>query len=177
MSTLASTGLSGARALRCCEQAPLRYQLAVTAVMGALAAEIANVRTYELLESSVILALGGQKVTRETDFERLLRKPFKTPGGSDFEKLIQKPYRPPVPRIQRITTGQALPLGSILLLTGTALSSLVRQMAALETMTAVLHVLDNVQPAKFDCERCIRQALWRQNRPQKKESAKIRRRI
>lgn len=140
--------------------------------------EVLQMRTSDIFKATLLLGLGAKKVVPHgSDLERLLQKPFRTPGGttSTFEKLLEKPFRPTPPKIIRIDTGRTIPIGSIVLMGSEALGSLVRQTATLETLTAVLQVLDNVSPT-FSCEGCIRRSLWSQKHPQVKQSLKIRKR-
>lgn len=179
MSSFASTGLSGANALRCCQSGPLRYELELRRLLGEMIREVTEVRTYDDKNSAVVVVPGVKtpQVPFQTELERLLNRPFKTPGGpvSDFERLLQKGSGK-APEIRRIPRGAPLAAGAVLLLAGSALATVAGQTATLETLSGVARLLDRI-PRFGDCERCIKRALWSQKRPQKKQRLKIRRRL
>jgi hypothetical protein len=141
--------------------------------------EVTEVRTYDDENAAIVVVPGVKtpQVPFQTELERLLNRPFKTPGGpiSDFERLLQK-RAPKAPEVRRVPRGTALVAGAVLLLAGQALSSVASQTATLETLSAVVKLLDRV-PRFGDCERCIKRSLWSQKRPQQKQRLKIRRRL
>jgi len=174
--SLKARGLTAERALRCCRYQSLRQQQIVSYLLGEILDATLSVRNDGATNAAIaIVPTPGVKVpapgvATATEFERLLQKGTPT----DFQRLLREPFKPTF-KVVRVIRGGPLVLGAVVLLGATALSSLTSQLATLETLTGVVELVDKIRDTQ-DCEGCIRRAIWGQKNRQIRKTGYTRRR-